>query len=99
MREFEEGNFLEVGEDLLELLLVVEEGVVEWNSRWHSIHLCPQLAQVFIGNVRPPSRHLCDRWRTHNTRGRGCSTVEPPNKGQFGGNGLSLVERSSLSRR
>ena len=59
MREFEEGNLLEVGKDLLQLLLVVEQRVVEGHSWRHAIDLYPQTAQVLIGNIWSPRCHLC----------------------------------------
>ena len=58
MRDFEKGNLLQVGQDLLELLLVIEEGVVEGDACRHSVHLYPQTGQVVILNVRPSSGYL-----------------------------------------
>ena len=59
MREFEEDNLFEVCEDLLQLLLVVKEGVVEGYPGGHSVHLHPQTHQIVVLDVRHPGRHLC----------------------------------------
>ena len=59
MRELEEDNLLKVCEDLLQLMLVVEEGVVEGHPGGHSIHLDPQTHQIVVLDVRPPSGHFC----------------------------------------
>ena len=59
MRELEEDNLFEVCEDLLQLMLVVEEGVVEGHPGGHSIHLDPQTDQIVVLDVRPPSGHFC----------------------------------------
>ena len=64
VRELEEGNLLEVGEDLLQLLLGVEERVEEGDSRRHAVRLHPQACQVLIGNVSSPCGHL---WRETGT--------------------------------
>lgn len=47
----EEDYLLQVGHDLLELLLIVEEGGMEGDPGGHAIHLDPQVLQAIIGHL------------------------------------------------
>ena len=56
--QFEEDNLLEAGQDLLQLLLVVQERVMEGHSRRHAVHLHSKILQVVIRDVRATCGHL-----------------------------------------
>ena len=57
--QLEEDNLLEAGQDLLQLLLVVEERVVEGHARRHAVHLHTKVLQIVVGDVRATCGHLC----------------------------------------
>ena len=49
--EFEEDNLLQIGQDLLQLLLVVQQGVEEGHIGGHPVDLHPKVGETVIGHV------------------------------------------------